>query len=367
MNKFTIKKRQDRIWLICKLEKNQQLNMRELEILLNGVYEELLAVQIIDKSKKLILQYELTPFISLKRFLENGVTVQYFLETVHAVADTLEEIKQQYMQAENILLEFERIFILPRTRSVRLTYVPIIGFNAGIDIKNFFLECGFKVVILDGKNSQIISDYIRFLKGCNTFSLYDLKRKLGSLLDMLNEKQTGDADAAKAEQTKASGVYEDYSGAGRQLDTGNIMLRSREDIREGNVVRSTQSFGTVVLGEDSQDVSGGGETMVLLEIPVPKVILLRKKDKSTINISKTEFLLGKEASAVDFAISGNNAVSRLHAAILLKEGKVYVVDKKSTNGTFIQEERVEPGVEKEIHSGDTLKLANEEFELHTEI
>ncbi|MCA9914984.1 MAG: FHA domain-containing protein [Anaerolineae bacterium] len=49
-------------------------------------------------------------------------------------------------------------------------------------------------------------------------------------------------------------------------------------------------------------------------------------------------------------------VSRIHAQIHMENGKVYLTDLGSTNGTFLNDKRVEPHHAVQLHSGDDLML-----------
>lgn len=51
-------------------------------------------------------------------------------------------------------------------------------------------------------------------------------------------------------------------------------------------------------------------------------------------------------------------ISRKHAALLFRDDHVWVKDLKSTNGTFVNGERVEHEQEIELHDGDMLQFAS---------
>ena len=124
----------------------------------------------------------------------------------------------------------------------------------------------------------------------------------------------------------------------------------------------SMNFGeTTVLG------GGGkmGETTVLSGAPTPNEVrphLVRKKTGEKINLNKPVFRIGKEKSYVDYFIGDNTAVSRSHANIVSRDGAFYVVDTNSTNHTFVNGEMLQSNVEVMLNHGDSVKLANEEFE-----
>lgn len=116
-------------------------------------------------------------------------------------------------------------------------------------------------------------------------------------------------------------------------------------------------------GETSVLGGGAGETSVLGGGAMqPAATLIRKKNGETATIAKQLFVIGKERSKVDFCIPDNNSVSRNHANIVCKGGVYYIVDKNSTNFTFVNGNKITPNQEVKLNSGDKIKLADEEFE-----
>ena len=126
---------------------------------------------------------------------------------------------------------------------------------------------------------------------------------------------------------------------------------------------NTMSMMDTGAGETSVLGGGAGETSVLGGGAMqPMATLIRKKNGETANITKPLFIIGKERQKVDFCVPDNNSVSRNHANIVCKGGVYYVVDKNSTNYTFVNGNKLNPNQEVKLNSGDKIKLADEEFE-----
>lgn len=117
-------------------------------------------------------------------------------------------------------------------------------------------------------------------------------------------------------------------------------------------------------GETTLLNAGAGETSVLSMAPLCK--LIHEKNNETISISKPDFSIGKERARVDYCISDNNSVSRLHARIVCKEGKFFIIDQNATNGTYVNNVRSQPRREVEIKDGDQIKLSDETFTFKVE-
>lgn len=76
-----------------------------------------------------------------------------------------------------------------------------------------------------------------------------------------------------------------------------------------------------------------------------------------INISRFPFFIGSDSTSVDYAIE-RIGVSRHHLRIDRTGSIITVSDMFSTNGTFINGERLRPQEPKEIRRGDELKIGN---------
>lgn len=120
------------------------------------------------------------------------------------------------------------------------------------------------------------------------------------------------------------------------------------------------SFGEGA-GETSVLGYGGGETTVLGGINQSKATLTRVKTNERVDIAKQLFRIGKERNKVDYCITNNNSVSRIHADIVFKNGAYFIIDNNSTNYTFVNGQMIPAKQEVAISDGDRIKFAEEEF------
>ena len=80
-------------------------------------------------------------------------------------------------------------------------------------------------------------------------------------------------------------------------------------------------------------------------------------------INKPDFVIGKSVNGVDGTISCNAAISRIHCKIIQNGMKAYISDLGSSNGTYVNGQRLQGGQAVPIQVGDRIKLANSTFEL----
>ena len=98
------------------------------------------------------------------------------------------------------------------------------------------------------------------------------------------------------------------------------------------------------------------------EGPAPYFIRMRTGER--INIDKAEFKIGRKASEVDYAISDNTDISRVHCVIVKDRGVCFISDNNSTNGTYINGQRLNEGEKRFLTNGVVVLLGNEEFVYH---
>lgn len=129
-------------------------------------------------------------------------------------------------------------------------------------------------------------------------------------------------------------------------------------------------FGTTSLlkpfhSEYPEDMVGeGSEKTSLLGISDPHgLVIMRMRTEEEFLVDKDEFLMGKERVRVDYCITSNPAVSRTHAKMIRRGGKLYIVDLNATNGTYVNGQKIPVGKEIPLEVGDRFRLADEEFQI----
>ena len=78
------------------------------------------------------------------------------------------------------------------------------------------------------------------------------------------------------------------------------------------------------------------------------------------HIDKSKFSVGYNNDC-DFSFQDNEHISGRHCVFYYSDGEVFVMDEKSTNGTYINGEEISYGKKVKLKFGDKITLADEEF------
>ena len=98
-------------------------------------------------------------------------------------------------------------------------------------------------------------------------------------------------------------------------------------------------------------------TVVLAERGERYVLLPEQKDTYVpIYMKEFPFFIGTLKTKVDYAIN-SRSVSRFHAKIEQENGQFFLVDLNSTNGTFVNGEKLKPNERHIIYQGDLISFA----------
>lgn len=150
-------------------------------------------------------------------------------------------------------------------------------------------------------------------------------------------------------------INENYSYNGITVNCANALLLFPETLSRGEFMGQEEDTCTGVFEDDVDDSPTG----LLDEEDVHYVIHLKTNTELPVD-SYNGFVVGRSVSRTDYSVD-NNMLSRVHARFFIHDGRCFVEDLGSRNGTFVNNIRVRPNNPTELHKGCLIRLANEEF------
>jgi len=99
----------------------------------------------------------------------------------------------------------------------------------------------------------------------------------------------------------------------------------------------------------------------------PKYSLLPKEDNynPSFSMESFPFLIGKESTKVSIAIN-DSAISRIHCKFEIQKGGLFLTDLGSTNGTYIEGEKLQERQSYKVEEGDIICISHLMYQLKRE-
>ena len=137
-------------------------------------------------------------------------------------------------------------------------------------------------------------------------------------------------------------------------DSGHFITPSTQN----NLQYQNADFGETIILEDDNET-----TLLGNYEEEASAYLVRKKTMERVNLDAPYIRIGKNSDN-DFIITGNDAISRNHALIEVKNNQYFLIDNNSKNHTYLNDMKLHPQEKYKLQDGDVIRFANEVFELH---
>ncbi|MCA1054923.1 FHA domain-containing protein [Rossellomorea aquimaris] len=144
----------------------------------------------------------------------------------------------------------------------------------------------------------------------------------------------------------------------------NLPLLGTQKIKE---FYAELSNGTLSLEELSSKIMAIAPNPNNADYKIQKSVMVLESLSSPVSpeliVNKEKYLIGKSDTEVDGFISYNNAISRIHCKIIRTSESYFLEDLESTNGTYLDNIRLQPYKPVSLKNGDVIRLANSDFKV----
>ncbi|MBR3736009.1 MAG: FHA domain-containing protein, partial [Lachnospiraceae bacterium] len=178
----------------------------------------------------------------------------------------------------------------------------------------------------------------------------------GVLILHLRKRQGSRQTNAVAGNLTPGGIEDIFA----DMDMGETFRKEPD-----RLAKSMEAPGT--LWEDRDEIcepdpeENYGKTVFVGAVDQPvENILVEKGKKKEYRIDHFPFTIGKRKDCVDLALT-DRSVSRIHARIVQKNGKTYLQDCRSTNGTYLNGVQLEAEETVMLEREDEIEIGNVKF------
>lgn len=251
------------------------------------------------------------------------------------VASEEEAAAEPELDLEDIIPEIKPVKIQPKVEEIAHT-------AEGVTEVAPVAETEDKPVLIDTTEIDALIDHPPVMKSIKINRAKIIQRAVNELEDDKIENPT--------ENIIASGLDADAEPE-TNMDPATIPEAGNDD-ETGSTVELTAGMNVVPDTEEDNKASNAPKAM-------PYIVRVNTGERVMIN--KAVFKIGKANRGVDFTISGNGAVSRVHAIIYQREDGCYLKDNKTTNSTYVNGQKLAENQEVLLKNDSEIVLGDEDF------
>ena len=327
MSKLKVSIKKSTVTAMMKAGRKERINETELSQLARI---KPCGIMHVTKTKKDSVIYTCPANINLTDRLKKAISKYDFFFMIEQIVIMVEDVYNNGLNVNSVRFNMDDVYINEMTKEMYFIYFPIVGGQESADIVGFIENIIYTMTPVINEDTNYISRFMYYVRSFHGFN--------GNAIEKYISR----------EERAVVNVLKNKAVTMQQTMQQQIM----QQVMQGSM------DGTTVLSDDGISVQ---QIQQMQPVNYHFASLTRQVTGEKIELGKPSFVLGKNPEKSDYAVAGNTNISRVHAVITTRNGRYYVMDQNSTNGTFINGRIIKAGQETEIVPGDCLMLANEEF------
>lgn len=327
MSKLKVSIKKSTVTAMMKAGRKERINETELSQLARI---KPCGIMHVTKTKKDSVTYTCPANINLTDRLKKAVSKYDFFFMMEQIVIMVQDVYNNGLNVNSVRFNMDDVYINEMTKEMYFIYFPIVGGQESADIVGFIENIIYTMTPVINEDTNYISRFMYYVRSFHGFN--------GNAIEKYISR----------EERAVVNVLKNTAVTMQQTMQQQIM----QQVMQGSM------DGTTVLSDDGISVQ---QIQQMQPVNYHFASLTRQVTGEKIELGKPSFVLGKNPEKSDYAVADNTNISRVHAVITARNGRYYVMDQNSTNGTFINGRIIKAGQETEILPGDCLMLANEEF------
>lgn len=327
MSKLKVSIKKSTVTAMMKAGRKERINETELSQLARI---KPCGIMRVTKTKKDSVIYTCPANINLTDRLKKAISKYDFFFMIEQIVIMVEDVYNNGLNVNSVRFNMDDVYINEMTKEMYFIYFPIVGGQESADIVGFIENIIYTMTPVINEDTNYISRFMYYVRSFHGFN--------GNAIEKYISR----------EERAVVNVLKNKAVTMQQTMQQQIM----QQVMQGSM------DGTTVLSDDGISVQ---QIQQMQPVNYHFASLTRQVTGEKIELGKPSFVLGKNPEKSDYAVADNTNISRVHAVITMRNGRYYVMDQNSTNGTFINGRIIKAGQETEILPGDCLMLANEEF------
>ncbi len=328
-----------------------------IQMILNNNISGLLPMKIRNVNNEKELLYDITGMTSLCCVFERSLMKRDALvKLVMAIKHLEESLKEYLLCSDNIKFDLNYIYYKTKQNQHYFLYCPEEVDDFALQIKSLFNQV-LDHINYNDRDAVSLAYGMQEITSRDDFSLDELVEFALSTKESVNVVELEDEELDfDDEEEYEEEINETF------LDKIKKLFRKdndkEDDYNESIYIEENDND----FGFETDNLSDEDATVLLIQNAADHIVLKCTSREPNIMVvpERYPFVIGKSKRSCDYQVS-SNVVSRVHARINCEMGEFSIEDLNSTNGTFVNDERLKPHEVKTIEKGDVIKLADLEF------
>lgn len=382
--KFKVKHKDSKIIVKERLDKDESINQREVDVLNSKIIRGLMKPTVEGDRK---ISYLAPTGVTLEEYLSSGISKNDFFLIFAQILEVTKSVDRNSFNINNLVMNLKYVLINKLTKEIHFIYQPILSQKISSNLASFLYTVADNTRLDLKEDLKPLNEMMAFIRGLNIVTAVAVENYIlkvyPQIYKQVKRQKPGQSEALDGldiyyrrnewDERKNRATDDDATSLLVDDDATSLLVDDVED-EATSLLIDDEDEATFLLIDDQEDEA----TSLLVEeddddvtslLNLKKTIqsfpyLIRKSNYDRIDINKPVFRLGKEKSYVDYFVMSNNAVSRIHADIITENNQYFIKDNNSTNHTFVNGTMIPVNQNVEIFDGDALMLANEPFEFH---
>ena len=331
MSKLKVSIKKSTVTAMMKAGRKERINETELSQLARI---KPCGIMHVTKTKKDSVIYTCPANINLTDRLKKAISKYDFFFMIEQIVIMVEDVYNNGLNVNSVRFNMDDVYINEMTKEMYFIYFPIVGGQESADIVGFIENIIYTMTPVINEDTNYISRFMYYVRSFHGFN--------GNAIEKYISR----------EERAVVNVLKNKAVTMQQTMQQQIMQQAMQGSMDG----------TTVLSDDGISVQ---QIQQMQPVNYHFASLTRQVTGEKIELGKPSFVLGKNPEKSDYAVADNTNISRVHAVITTRNGRYYVMDQNSTNGTFINGRIIKAGQETEILPGDCLNcpLCQGHFEL----
>ena len=381
MAKFKVIEEANQVKVRCKLASAESINGGEVAYLAQNYIHGFMRPEA-EATNKLL--YTGAQGMPLKKYMKRTINKDQYFMMIAQILEIYKAGMHFCMTMKNIVLDPEYIIINDRTGELFFIYQTI---NNAAPYSDGFVSCMRELATMAkcaSPNDQgAVVGFSQYISQIQRFSVPEIESYITQISPITYSivprqqypPQPEPMVAAQPQQPPVQAPQQPAAGMFQQPDQGIQQFQPQPPpqpaqsfappVQQPEMPQSSFAPPKIEYADDDADTQQSPAGGIIM--PAKRYLLFRRNTAERFPITKSYFRIGKERAKVDFCVTNNNTVSRVHATIILRDGGCYIMDNNSTNRTFINSSPILPQTEYSLQGGDVLRLSNEEFDVIEEL